>query len=83
MMDELERALGPGAALIFATHDVDLALRHATRWILLEGGRLLADGPPWALIQQLPAELPLPPLQRWLLERELPPAGLDEVLSWA
>ena len=83
MMRELERALGPEAALIFATHDVDLALRHATRWILLERGRVVADGPPSALIRQLPAELPLPPLQRWLLERGLPPAGLDEVLSWA
>jgi len=82
MMGELERALGPEAALVFATHDVDLALRHATRWVLLEGGRVLADGPAAALIRQLPAELPPPPLQRWLMDQGLPVAGLDEVLSW-
>lgn len=37
-------------ALVFATHDQGLALRHATRLLLLHEGRLLAEGPPETLL---------------------------------
>jgi energy-coupling factor transport system ATP-binding protein len=32
--------------VVFCTHDVDTAARHANRVLLLHAGRLLADGPP-------------------------------------
>ena len=84
LMAALHTALGEGAALLFATHDVDLALRHARRWVVLHEGRVVADGPPAEVLSALPAELPLraPPLIAWLLERGLPPATPAEVVSW-
>ncbi len=36
MMAGLRAALGPGSALVFATHDLGLAERHATRRVVLE-----------------------------------------------
>jgi len=45
MMDTVGGAGGPNA-LIFATHDIDLALRHATRIWLLDGGRIVLDDAP-------------------------------------
>jgi energy-coupling factor transport system ATP-binding protein len=33
-------------AILFITHDVDLAVIYANRVLLLSGGRLVADGPP-------------------------------------
>jgi iron complex transport system ATP-binding protein len=35
-----------GLTVITASHDLNLAARHASRLILLDGGRLAADGPP-------------------------------------
>jgi energy-coupling factor transport system ATP-binding protein len=32
--------------VVFCTHDVDTAARHATRVVLLHQGRLITDGPP-------------------------------------
>ncbi len=59
----LDEAL-PGSALVFATHDVGLALRFATRVLLLDGGRLVADVAPDALPAALLPGGPvaLPPL---------------------
>ncbi len=57
MMAALEGALGPQAALVFATHDLDLARRYGLRWVILEGGRVLADGTPEAVAAALPAAL--------------------------
>ena len=55
--------LGDGPlTVVFATHDIGLALRHADRWLVLDGGRLLYDGPPADGLGSLPAALPLPPL---------------------
>lgn len=42
MMDGL--AARPELALLFATHDVDLAIRHATRVLLLRAGVIVFDG---------------------------------------
>lgn len=39
MLEALDRTLGDGA-LLFATHDLELARRHATRTLRLDGGRL-------------------------------------------
>jgi energy-coupling factor transport system ATP-binding protein len=32
--------------VVFSTHDVETAARHANRVVLLHGGRIIADGPP-------------------------------------
>jgi len=42
--------------LVFATHDLDLALRMASRIVLLAEGRVRADGPPAALQAALAAD---------------------------
>lgn len=52
MMQALREALRDGA-LVFATHDVDLALRHATRVLLLEDGAVIAQGSPGELVERL------------------------------
>ncbi|MBL8615014.1 MAG: ATP-binding cassette domain-containing protein [Deltaproteobacteria bacterium] len=55
--------LGDGPlAVVFATHDIGVALRHADRWLVLDRGRLVYDGPPADGLAALPAALPLPPL---------------------
>lgn len=84
LMSALGAALGDGAALVFATHDVDLAVRHALRWVVLDAGRVVAEGPPVEVLAALPDQVPLlvPPLLAWLAARDLPPATPAEVLSW-
>lgn len=52
MMQALREALKDGA-LVFATHDVDLALRHATRVLVLEQGAVVAQGSPADLAERL------------------------------
>jgi len=48
--DQIERLLGGLSEdvdlLVFCTHDVDTAARHANRVVLLAEGRVIADGPP-------------------------------------
>ena len=61
MFHGLNGLLGQGA-LVFACHDLDVVLRHATRVIVMEGGRVRADGPP--LVTLAGSALPLPPLAR-------------------
>jgi ABC-type glutathione transport system ATPase component len=53
----------PGA-LLFATHDLRLTLRHATRAIVMVDGQIVQDGPPQEALRALPepSPLPLPPL---------------------
>jgi energy-coupling factor transport system ATP-binding protein len=51
-MDSLLGADGPGRfeAVIFITHDLDLAVTFASRVILMADGRIAADGPPEAVL---------------------------------
>lgn len=54
-VDAILSALGgPGraGALVFATHDVRLALEHATRAVVVEGGRIVLDGPPEEVVAE-------------------------------
>lgn len=44
MLDQWQAATG--ATLLVSTHHLEEAYRHAPRWILLDQGRLLADGAP-------------------------------------
>jgi energy-coupling factor transport system ATP-binding protein len=73
MLSGLSSALTDGA-LVFATHDLDLALRHATRVVHLVDGQVIDDGPPAQVLAALPAGDPLvlPPLARFCLDRGLP-----------
>ena len=47
-----EVAAIPGLeSLYFITHDVDLALTHADRILVIRDGRIVADGPPTTVIE--------------------------------
>jgi iron complex transport system ATP-binding protein len=46
LMATLKRLAADGRALLVAMHDLDLAGRFADRLILMERGRIAADGPP-------------------------------------
>jgi energy-coupling factor transport system ATP-binding protein len=89
--DQVDRMLGglaaalPGGALVFASHDLDVVLRHATRVIVLDGGRVLLSGPPLptllaAAAQGLP--LSLPPLAHVCAELGLPYRDPAALLDW-
>ncbi len=83
MMAALRAAMA-GGALVFATHDLDLALRHATRVMTLRGGAVAADGPPGEALSGAPAgELPLPGLARLCRERGLPPLDAEALAALA
>ncbi|MFT4623934.1 MAG: energy-coupling factor transporter ATP-binding protein EcfA2 [Myxococcota bacterium] len=71
VFDALE---GFAGAVVFATHDVGLALRRAHRIVVLDEGRVAFDGTPEAFLAN--PLLPVPPLSAWAHE-----AGVD--LAWA
>ena len=50
LADVLRRAAGAGATVIVSLHDLALAARIADRLLLLDGGAILAEGPPQALL---------------------------------
>jgi ABC-2 type transport system ATP-binding protein len=52
LWDFVEQLARAGTAVVFSTHDVAEAQRHATRLIVLADGRVLLDGPPGALLAQ-------------------------------
>jgi len=85
MLRSLRERLG-GMALVYATHDVRLALRHATRVVVLHEGRVVADAAPETVLTALPEEVPLllPPLPALCLELGLPLLSPDAFAErWA
>lgn len=50
LFEEFRRLAHEGRAIVAALHDLSLALRYATRVILLSHGRILADGPPQSVL---------------------------------
>ncbi len=95
--DQVDRMLGAlsgalaseGGAVLFASHDLDVVLRHATRVVVLDGGRIVGDGPPLATLRAAEARglpLPLPPLACLCAELGLPygdPATLAALVEAA
>lgn len=73
MLKVLDACVG---ALLFATHDIDLALRHATRVVIMTEGQVAWSGPPL----DLPADIPRSRLSTFCLERGLVP-DTPEVLA--
>ena len=63
--------------LVFATHDLDLAMRRANRIIVLVDGRLVADTTPAGFAEAAPEELRLPNLLRWCIDH-----GIDYAAAW-
>ncbi len=83
MMDGLT---AQAETLVFCTHDVDTAIRYATRIVVMDGGRIIADDQPRKIFadEALLARSGLRPTQAWLVGKELgiadafTPADLEE-----
>jgi len=50
LMDHLQEVVSEGRTALVAMHDLDLARRYADRLIMMSGGRIVADGPPDAIM---------------------------------
>ncbi len=50
LMERLREAIGNGQGAIVAMHDLDLAARYADRLVLMNGGAIVADGDPAAVL---------------------------------
>ena len=46
LVAHLRRAAAAGAGVVLVVHDLAIAMNHADRALVLEGGALVADGPP-------------------------------------
>ncbi|HID87852.1 MAG TPA: ABC transporter ATP-binding protein, partial [Anaerolineae bacterium] len=84
--DGLTRLLGElrarGHTVVLVTHDLEFAEANAERWIVLAGGRVVADGPPGAVMadEAAMAAANLRPTQAFRLARALEvPYGRQEV----
>ncbi|MFN7146682.1 MAG: ATP-binding cassette domain-containing protein, partial [Myxococcota bacterium] len=84
MLAALPAAL-PDGAVLFACHDLDVVLRHATRVVVLDRGRVVGDGRPLPTLLAAEARglpLPLPPLARLCADLGLPYAAPERLLAW-
>jgi cobalt/nickel transport system ATP-binding protein len=89
LVEVLRAATARAAALVFATHAIDLVPRLADRVVVLGEGRVLADGPARELLADAPllerASLRTPlvtRLARALWPERPAPLTLEEVLAW-
>ena len=60
-----------GKTVLLVTHDLEFAAEQAPRWLVLSGGRIIADGSPEAIMadRQAMAAAGLRPTQRFELFR--------------
>jgi energy-coupling factor transport system ATP-binding protein len=75
----------PDGAVLFASHDLDVVLRHASRVIVLDAGRIVLEGAPLATLQAAQARglpLELPPLATLCVALGLPYADPDTLAGW-
>jgi iron complex transport system ATP-binding protein len=78
--DLIEGAARGGKAVLVATHELWLAGRYATRIVLLDRGRVVADGPPRAVLTRAVLE---PVYGPCLAYREAPGGGAGPlVVPW-
>jgi biotin transport system ATP-binding protein len=62
LLSEIIRLHEGGHTLVVITHEVEKILAHATRLVIMEEGRIAADGPPETLLDRLEAHGIRPPL---------------------
>jgi len=72
--------MGQVKTLIFCTHDVETAIRYATRVIVIDGGKVAADAPPRTVFADtaLLKASGLRPTPSWLVGQEL---GIQDVFT--
>jgi energy-coupling factor transport system ATP-binding protein len=58
---------------LLVTHDLEFAAEHASRWLVLAEGRIIADGPPQVVMadSKAMAKAGLRPTQRYQLLQAL------------
>jgi energy-coupling factor transporter ATP-binding protein EcfA2 len=82
MMTGLERDF---ELVVFCTHDVQTASRHATRIVLLEAGRVVADGDPLDVLFDAPAmrraSIRMTSLQAYALRHGVKALDVDSLLE--
>jgi iron complex transport system ATP-binding protein len=68
LLGHIRRAAGEGAGVALVLHDLALAMNHADRVLVLDGGRLVADGSPWDALDPVMIERVWGVPARWLGE---------------
>ncbi len=53
LMTALRLVAAEGAGVLATSHDLNLAAAHAERIVILAGGRVVADGPPWVALDPM------------------------------
>jgi len=68
-----------GCAIVLATHDLEFAAEHATRWLVLSDGQIVADGPPEEVMADaaVMTKAGLRPTQRFQLIQFIKQPGKD------
>ena len=83
-MRELERTAESGTGVLFSSHELRTVCAHAGRVLVLDGGRLIADTTPFALLRDdtllEAAGLERTPLLGWLVEQPLSEARARGIL---
>lgn len=82
MVDLLRRWQGEGLAILFVTHDVELAALAANQVVLLSQGKVIANGPPGEVLGSSPLFAPqvarLFPNSGWLTVADVLNGQADE-----
>jgi energy-coupling factor transporter ATP-binding protein EcfA2 len=83
MMQAIDSSLGDGL-LLFATHDVLLALRWSSRVLILDAGALLFDGPPFSPDGQDAAHAiqDAPEWVQFCRDQNIPVGTVEQVVGW-
>lgn len=55
MMQDLEALRDEGKTIVIVSHDIDMVYRYCDRIVLFSGGRVVAEGQPGAVAQQIVA----------------------------
>ncbi|MGN3974015.1 ABC transporter ATP-binding protein [Tsuneonella sp. SYSU-LHT278] len=83
LLAHLRGAADAGAGVVLVLHDLALAMNHADRVIVLEGGRVAADGPPHAALSAAVIERVWGVRASWLGDLGESPSGVGQALAVA